>query len=59
MTDTRLALALTAALLSTLALPFGAQTPGRLPIQTPGGGRGPGAAPEANDPANAGADLSP
>ena len=28
-------------------------------IQTAGGGRGPGAAPEANDPANAGADLSP
>ena len=27
-------------------------------IQTPGGGRGPGAAPEANDPANADADLS-
>jgi len=31
----------------------------RGPIQTPGGGRGPGAAPEANDPANANADLSP
>src|SRR5688500_3766593 len=29
------------------------------PIQTPGGGKGPGAAPEANDPANANADLSP
>ena len=29
------------------------------PIQTPGGGRGPGAAPDANDPANANADLSP
>jgi mono/diheme cytochrome c family protein/glucose/arabinose dehydrogenase len=29
------------------------------PIQTPGGGRGPGAAPEADDPANANADLSP
>ena len=28
-------------------------------IQTPGGGRGPGAAPEASDPANANADLSP
>ena len=28
-------------------------------IQTPGGGRGPGAAPDANDPANANADLSP
>jgi mono/diheme cytochrome c family protein/glucose/arabinose dehydrogenase len=32
---------------------------GRGAIQTPGGGRGPGAAPEANDPANANADLSP
>ena len=32
---------------------------GRGPIQTPGGGRGPGAAPDANDPANAAADLSP
>jgi mono/diheme cytochrome c family protein len=31
----------------------------RGPIQTPGGGRGPGAAPDANDPANASADLSP
>src|SRR5688572_25217812 len=29
------------------------------PIQTAGGGKGPGAAPEANDPANANADLSP
>jgi mono/diheme cytochrome c family protein len=28
-------------------------------IQTPGGGRGPGAAPEADNPANANADLSP
>ena len=28
-------------------------------IQTAGGGKGPGAAPEANDPANAKADLSP
>ncbi len=28
-------------------------------IQTPGGGKGPGAAPEASDPANATADLSP
>jgi mono/diheme cytochrome c family protein/glucose/arabinose dehydrogenase len=28
-------------------------------IQSPGGGRGPGAAPDANDPANAKADLSP
>ncbi len=29
------------------------------PIQTAGGGKGPGAAPEADDPANAHADLSP
>ena len=29
------------------------------PIQTAGGGRGPGAAPDAKDPANANADLSP
>ena len=29
------------------------------PIQTAGGGKGPGAAPDANDPANAKADLSP
>ena len=35
------------------------QSPGRPAIQTPGGGRGPGAAPDANDPANANADLSP
>ena len=28
-------------------------------IQTPTGGRGPGAAPDATDPANANADLSP
>jgi mono/diheme cytochrome c family protein/glucose/arabinose dehydrogenase len=36
-----------------------AQNAQRGPIQTPGGGRGPGAAPDANDPANANADLSP
>src|SRR6185295_12214643 len=36
-----------------------AQNAGRGAIQTPGGGRGPGAAPEADDPANANADLSP
>ena len=35
------------------------QNAGRGAIQTPGGGRGPGAAPDANDPANANADLSP
>jgi mono/diheme cytochrome c family protein/glucose/arabinose dehydrogenase len=43
---------------STLVLVSHAQNPPRGAIQTPGGGRGPGAAPEANDPANAAADLS-
>jgi mono/diheme cytochrome c family protein/glucose/arabinose dehydrogenase len=51
------ALALTAALASPLLL-LQAQNAVRGPIQTPGGGRGPGAAPDANDPANANADLS-
>src|SRR5690348_5352104 len=32
---------------------------GRGSIQSAGGGRGPGAAPEADNPLNAGADLSP
>src|SRR5262245_28210503 len=44
------------------AVVLGAQTPapaGRGAIQSPGGGRGPGAAPEADNPLNAGADLSP
>jgi glucose/arabinose dehydrogenase/mono/diheme cytochrome c family protein len=36
-----------------------AQNTTRGAIQTPGGGRGPGAAPDAKDPANANADLSP
>jgi len=36
-----------------------AQVAGRGAIQTPGGGRGPGAAPAADDPANANADWSP
>jgi len=36
-----------------------AQSTGQGAIQTPGGGRGPGAAPEASHPANANADLSP
>jgi mono/diheme cytochrome c family protein len=49
----------TAALLSPFVLISRAQNAGRGAIQTPGGGRGPGAAPEANDPANATADLSP
>ncbi len=47
------------ALVFLLALRPHAQTAGRGAIQTPGGGRGPGAAPEATDPANANADLSP
>jgi hypothetical protein len=50
---------LAALLLSALAWLSGAQNTGRGAIQTPGGGRGPGAAPDANDPANASADLSP
>ena len=53
------ALACAAALSIPLALTSHAQTAQRGPIQTPGGGRGPGAAPDANDPANANADLSP
>ncbi len=54
-----LAVALTLAAVSAFVLRSHAQNAPRGPIQTPGGGRGPGAAPEANDPANAGADLSP
>jgi len=53
------ALALGIFVLSAFALIPHAQNPTRGAIQTPGGGRGPGAAPDANDPANAGADLSP
>src|ERR1700754_1101132 len=45
-------------LLAPLGITSHAQNP-RGAIQTPGGGRGPGAAPDANDPANANADLSP
>jgi mono/diheme cytochrome c family protein/glucose/arabinose dehydrogenase len=52
-------IALAAALLSLLALTSHAQNTGRGAIQTPGGGRGPGAAPDATDPANAAADWSP
>jgi mono/diheme cytochrome c family protein/glucose/arabinose dehydrogenase len=48
----------TAGFILALVLLAHAQNANR-PIQTPGGGRGPGAAPEANDPANANADLSP
>ncbi len=54
------AVPLAIALLSPLVLLSGGQNTGRGgAIQTPGGGRGPGAAPDANDPANANADLSP
>jgi hypothetical protein len=48
-----------AALLSPLALTSHAQNAQRGAIQTPWGGRGPGAAPDTNDPPNANADLSP
>ena len=50
---------LAAALAVALSVIAGAQYAGRGAIQTPTGGRGPGAAPDANDPANANADLSP
>jgi mono/diheme cytochrome c family protein/glucose/arabinose dehydrogenase len=50
---------LAAASLLPLSPALRAQIAGRGAIQTPGGGRGPGAAPDANDPANAYADLSP
>src|SRR5512132_2023597 len=53
------ALSLGIFVLSAFALISDAQNATRGAIQTPGGGRGPGAAPDANDPANAGADLSP
>src|SRR5947207_8672286 len=46
-------------LCSTAILIGHAQNAARGAIQTPGGGRGPGAAPDANDPANGAADLSP
>jgi hypothetical protein len=45
--------------LGLLTETLGAQQPGRGAIQTPTGGRGPGAAPEADHPANAEADFSP
>jgi len=54
-----LALACTIALAAALLASLHAQNPPRGAIQTAGGGRGPGAAPDASDPANAGADLSP
>jgi len=53
---------LTLAALAAVALavrPHAQGVAGRGAIQSAGGGRGPGAAPEAGDPANAGADLSP
>ena len=43
----------------TSLLPIAAAQGRPSPIQTAGGGKGPAAAPEANDPANANADLSP
>jgi mono/diheme cytochrome c family protein/glucose/arabinose dehydrogenase len=52
-------LVIVAALIVGLSLIAVAQDAGRGAIQTPTGGRGPGAAPAANDPANAHADLSP
>ena len=48
-----------AALLASFAVGFQAQAPPRKTIQAPDGGPGPGAAPDAKDPANARADLSP
>ena len=53
------AIAFAAALLLPEALITHAQNAKQGAIQTPGGGRGPGAAPDANDPANANADWSP
>jgi mono/diheme cytochrome c family protein/glucose/arabinose dehydrogenase len=55
----RRALVVAAALAVSLSVIAGVQYAGRGAIQTPTGGRGPGAAPDANDPANAHADLSP
>src|SRR6185436_951583 len=49
---------LAGALILALVLLVHAQNATRGSIQTAGGGRGPGAAPAANDPANANADLS-
>ena len=49
----------TAGFILAVVLLVHAQNAPRGAIQTPGGGRGPGAAPAANDPANANADLSP
>jgi len=54
-----LGVALSIAAASPLLLGSQAPATPRPPVQTPGGGRGPGAAPEASDPANANADLSP
>ena len=56
----RVRLTMIAAFMLSLCLVIAyAQNAGRGAIQTPGGGRGPGAAPGAKDPANADADLSP
>ena len=48
-----------AAALAAIVVTPNAQTTGPGAIQTAGGGRGPGAAPDAKDPANANADWSP
>jgi mono/diheme cytochrome c family protein/glucose/arabinose dehydrogenase len=53
------AFVLAAALVLALSAIGLSQNAGRGAIQTPTGGRGPGAAPDANDPANANADLLP
>jgi mono/diheme cytochrome c family protein len=53
------AAALALAAIGPFAIVPRAQDAGRGPIQTPGGGRGSGAAPAADDPANAAADLTP
>jgi len=56
---TRFAWLVTLLAVAIVPLVLVAQNAGRGAIQTPGGGRGPGAAPDANDLANANADLSP
>jgi len=56
---TVVAAVMAASVLAAVAIGPNAQTTGRGAIQTAGGGRGPGAAPDASDPANANADWSP
>lgn len=53
------AYAIASAIALLALIPHAQHTTPRGAIQTPGGGRGPGAAPDAGDPANANADLSP